>query len=148
MGPSLLVHLEGVDTKLYYHVQFCFNFRMYGNKAFLGVCMTGWALSHNLMVYLPGNWPMPWNLSGNVLIRSSVELIEAVFVGIAGAGVGPGRWEVPWMTLTVQFILTTSNFSHEGNPRMAGPGVSATYQQELIWWGCALGEQGCQMTGP
>ena len=31
---------------------------------FWGACLTGWALSHSLMVYLPGNWPMPWNLSG------------------------------------------------------------------------------------
>ena len=91
---------------------------------------------------------MPWNLSGNFLMRSSVDLIGTVFLGVAGAGVGPGRWEMPWMTLTAQFILTTSNLSHDRIPSMAGPGVSATYQQEFIWWGCALGEPGCQMMGP
>ena len=91
---------------------------------------------------------MPWHLSQNFLMRSSVDLIGTVFLGVAGAGVGPGRSEVPWMTLTAQFILTTSNLSNEGSPRMAGPGVSATYQQELIWWDCALGEPGCQMIGP
>ena len=52
--------------------------------------MTGWALSHSLMVYSPGNWPMPWNLSGNFLMRSSVDLIGTVFLGVGGAGVGPG----------------------------------------------------------
>ena len=47
------------------------------------------------------------------------------------------------MTLTAQFILTTSNISHDGTPRMAGPGVSTTYGQEFIWQGFALGEPGC-----
>ena len=79
---------------------------------------------------------------------SSVDLIGTVFLGAGGAGMGPGRWEVSWMTLTAQFILTTSNLSHDGSPRMAGPGLSVTYQQEFIWWGHALGEPGCQMTGP
>ena len=83
---------------------------------------------------------MPWNLSGNFLMWSSVDLIATVLLGAGGAGVGQGRWEVSYMTLTAQFILTTSNLSHDGSPRMAGPGVSATYQQQLIWWGCALGD--------
>ena len=99
---------------------------------FQGAYMTGWASSCSLRVYLPGNWPIPWNLSGNFLMRSSVDLIGAVFLGVGGAGVGPGRWEVSWMTLTAQFILKNSNISHDGNPRMVGPGVSATYQQEFI----------------
>ena len=62
-------------------------------------------------------------------MRSSIDLIGTAFLGVAGAGVGPGRWEVPWMTLTEQFILTTSNFSHDESLRMAGPGMSATYQR-------------------
>ena len=74
-------------------------------------------------------------------MRLSVDLIGTVFLGTGGAGVGPGRWEVSWMTLIAQFILTTSNLSHDGSPRMAGPGVSATYQQEFIWQGCAWGNQ-------
>ena len=81
-------------------------------------------------------------------MRSSVDLIGAVFLGVGGAGVVPGRQEVPWMTLTAQFILTTSNLSHDGIPRMAGPEVSATYQQEFIWWGCALEKPVCQMMDP
>ena len=115
---------------------------------FWGACMTHWALSCSLILYLPGNWPMPSNLSGNFLMRSSVDLIGTVFLGVAGAGLGPGRWEVSWITLTAQFILTASNLSHYVSPRMAGPGVYATYQQEFIWWGCALEEPGCQMMGP
>ena len=69
---------------------------------------------------------MPWNLSGSFLMRSSVDLIGAIFLAVGGAGVGQGRQEVSWMTLTAQFILTTSNPSHDGSPRMAGPGKSAT----------------------
>ena len=65
-----------------------------------------WALLCSLMAYSSGNWSMPWNLSGNFLMRSSVDLIGAVFLGVGGAGVGQGRQEVSWMTLTAQFILT------------------------------------------
>ena len=56
--------------------------------------MTGWALSHNLMVYSPWNWPMPQNLSWIFLMRSSVALIGIVFLGAGVAGVGSGRKEV------------------------------------------------------
>ena len=71
---------------------------------------------------------------------SFIDYIGTVFLGVGGAGVGPGRCEVSWMTLTAQFILITSNISHDGSPKMAGPGVSATHQQEFIWHGSALGE--------
>ena len=87
---------------------------------FHGMCMTGWVLSHSLMVYSPGNWSMPLDLFGNSKMRSSIDLIGVVFL------------EVPWMTLTAQFILMTSNLSHNGSPRMSGQGVSATYQWEII----------------
>ena len=89
---------------------------------FQGACMTGWALSHSLMVYSPGNWPLPWNLSGNFLIRSSVDMIGTVFLCVGGVGEGPGRWEVSWMTLTAWFILTTSNLSHDGSPEWQDEG--------------------------
>ena len=68
--------------------------------------MTGCAFSHSLMVYSPGNWPLPWNICGNFLMTSSADLIGAVFFSVGDAGVGPDR--------------------------MAGPGMSATYQQ-FIW---------------
>ena len=114
-------------------------------------CMTGWALSCSLMVYSSGNQPMPWNLSGNSLMRYSVDFIGVVFLGVsgaAGAGVGCGSWEVSWMTLTAQFILMTSYLSHNGGPRKAGLGMPATYQWEFIWWGCTLGEPVCQVMDP
>ena len=78
-------------------------------------------------------------------MRSSVDLIGAISLGAGGAGVGLGSQKMSWMTLTAQFILMTSNLSHNGSTRMAGPGVSGTYQQEIIWWGCALGKPGCQV---
>ena len=55
---------------------------------FWGACMTTSAWSHSLMVYSSGNRSMLWNLSGNVLRRSSVDLIGAVFMDGGGAGVG------------------------------------------------------------
>ena len=83
-----------------------------------------------------------------LMMRSSVDLIGTVFLGVGGAGMGPDRQQVSWMTLTAQFILMTSNLSHDGIPRMAGLGVCATYQQEFIWQSCALGEPGCWRIGP
>ena len=53
-----------------------------------GACTTGWASSHHIIVYSPGLWPMPWNLSGNFLMRSSVDLIGTVFLGVGDAGKG------------------------------------------------------------
>ena len=89
---------------------------------------------------------MPWNLSENFLMRSSVDLIGTVFLGVAGAGVGQGRWEVPWMTLTVQFILTTSNLSHEGKPSMQDRGVchitTGVYLAGLCTGGTRLPDDG------
>ena len=146
--PAHWLIYRGDDTKFYHLVQFCLNSRMYRNWTFLGVMYDRLGLSCSLMVYSPGNWPMPWNLSGNFLMRSSVELIGTVFLAVGGAGVGSDSWEVSWMTLIAQFILMTSNLSHDGSPRMVGPEVSATYQQEFIWSGCALGEPGWQVIGP
>ena len=59
-------------------------------------------------------------------MRSSVDLIGAVVLGVGGAGVDPGSQEVSWMTLTAQLILMTFNLTHDGSPMMAGPGVPAT----------------------
>ena len=39
-------------------------------------------------------------------------------------------------------------FSLEGRLRMAGPGVSATYQYEFTLWGQETGWSGCQVMGP
>ena len=59
-------------------------------------CVTGWVLSHSLVEYLLRNWPMPQNLSGNSLMRSSVDLTGVVFLGAVGAGAGLGGSEVFW----------------------------------------------------
>ena len=40
----------------------------------------------------------------------------------AGAGAGLGGFVSSWITVKAQFILTTANLSHDGRPRMAGPG--------------------------
>ena len=47
-----------------------------------------------------------------------------------GAGCVPGH-----LTVLAQFIFMTASFSLEGRLRMAGPGVSATYQHEFTLWG-------------
>ena len=74
---------------------------------------------------------MSWKPIWNSLMRSSKGLFEVVFFGVggaAGAGAGPGGLELFCMPLMSQFILTSSNLSHNGSPRPAGLGVSATYQ--------------------
>ena len=50
--------------------------------------------------------------------------------------------------MTAYFIFTTANFSHDGRPRMAGLGVSATCQYEFTLWGQAPGQPGHQVMEP
>ena len=79
---------------------------------------------------------IPCELSGNSLIKSSVDLMGLAAAGAAvdliaavvGAGAGLGIFVMGWITVMAQFILTTANLLHDGRPRMAGPGVSVTYQ--------------------
>ena len=52
------------------------------------------------------------------------------------------------MTVMAQFIFMTASFSLEGRPRVAGPGVSATYQYEFSLWGQAPGWPSHQVMGP
>ena len=88
------------------------------------------------MVYSPGNLPIPVNWSGNSLIKSLVDLMGLAAAGAAvcltavavGAGAGLGGFVLGWITVMAQFILTTASLWHVGRPRMAGLGVSATYQ--------------------
>ena len=87
-------------------------------------------------MYSPGNLPIPVNQSGNSIIKSSVDLMGLAAAGAAvgltvvavGTDAGLGGFVPGWITVMAQFILTTANLSHDGRPRMAGPGVSATYQ--------------------
>ena len=84
---------------------------------------------------------MPLNQSGNSLIKSSVDLMGLAASGAvaglvvatvveAGAGCVPGH-----PTVMAQFIFMTASFSLEGRPRMAGPGVSVTYQYDFTLQG-------------
>ena len=98
-------------------------------------------------MYSPGNLPIPVNQSGNSFIKSSVDLMGLAAVAV-GADVGLGVLVSGWATVMVQFIFMTASFSHDGRPRMAGPGVSATYQYEFTLWGQAPGWPGCQVMGP
>ena len=81
------------------------------------------------------------NQSGNLLIKSSVDLMDwAASRAVAGLVVativetGAGC-VLGHLTMMAQFIFTTASFSLKGRPRMAGPGVSVTYQYELTLWG-------------
>ena len=84
---------------------------------------------------------MPLNQSGNSLIKSSVDLMGLAASGtVAGlvmaAIVGTGAGCVPGhLTVMAQFIFMTAHFSLEGRPRIAGPGVSVTYQYDFTLWG-------------
>ena len=76
------------------------------------------------------------NQAGNSFIKSSVDLMGLAAAGAAlglttvavGVGAGLGGFVLGWITVTEQFIFATANLSHVGSPRMAGPGVSVTYQ--------------------
>ena len=61
---------------------------------------------------------------------------------------GLGGFVPGLMSVMAQFIFMIANLSHEGRPRMTGPGVSAMYQYELILWGQTPGPSGCQTMGP
>ena len=97
---------------------------------------------------------MPLNQSGNSFIKSSVDLMdlaasEAVAGLVVATVVETGAWCVPaCLTIMAQFIFTTASFSLEGRPRIAGPGVSATYQYEFTLWSQVAGQSGCQVMGP
>ena len=70
-------------------------------------------------------------------------VVAVVETGAGHRGFVPGH-----MTVMAQFIFMTASFSLEGRPRMAGPGVSATYQYEFTLWGQAPGWPGHQVMGP
>ena len=80
---------------------------------------------------------------------AAVGTVASLFVAApveTAAGLGgfvPGD-----MTVMAQFIFMTASLLHEGRPRMAGLGVSVTYQYEFTWWSQAPGQPGCQVMGP
>ena len=73
---------------------------------------------------------------------------DLTFVAVVEAGAGLGGFVPGCMTVTAQFIFTIANLSHDGSARMAGLGVSATYQYELILQGQMPVPPGHQTMGP
>ena len=70
--------------------------------------------------------------------------VAAVVETVAGlGGFVPGH-----LTVMAQFIFMTTSLLHEGRPRMAGPGMSATYQYEFTQYGQVPGWPGHQVMGP
>ena len=65
-----------------------------------------------------------------------------------GADAGLGGLMSGWATMMAQFIFTTANLLHDGRPRMAGPGVSATYQHECTLQGQLPWLSGHYVIGP
>ena len=114
---------------------------------FLGACMMGRTSWQSQMVYSLGNLPITVNQSGNSLIKSSVNLRGLSTVAV-GAGAGLGGLVSDWATVMAQFIFTTANLSHDRRPRMAGSGVSVTYQNECTLWVQVPGPCGHQVMGP
>ena len=70
------------------------------------------------------------------------------FVAVVEAGTGLEGFVPGLMTVMAQFIFTITSLSHDGSSRMAGPGVSTTYQYELILQGQMPVPPGCQTIGP
>ena len=100
---------------------------------------------------------MPVNQSGNSFIKSSVDLMDLAaagtaagltFVAVVEAGAGLWGFVPGCMTVTAQFIFMIASLLHDGRPRMVGPGVSATYQYELILGGQMPVSPGHQKMGP
>ena len=132
----------------------------FGHKAmghFLGACIMGWTSCWSCILYSPGNLPMLVNWSGNSFIKSSVDLMDLAavgtvaaltFIAVVEAGARLGGFVPGCMTVTAQFIFMIASLSHDGRPKVAGQGVSATYQYELILWGQMPRLPGCQAMGP
>ena len=89
---------------------------------------------------------MPLNQSGNSFIKSSVDLMDVAAAGtvvglttvvvvVVETDGGHGGFVPGHMTVMAQFIFMTASFSLQGRPRMAGPGVSVTYQYEFTQCG-------------
>ena len=100
---------------------------------------------------------MPMNQSGNSSIKSSVDLMDLAAawtvaglatIAVVGTGAVLGGIVPGCRTVMAQFIFMTTSLLHEGRPRMAGPGVSATFQYEFTQWGQAPLQPGCQVMGP
>ena len=117
----------------------------FGCKAmghFLGICIMGWTLCWSWILYLPGSLPIPVNWSGNSFINviSGPDGLGCCLnCSRLGCGCCCGSRCRTWglvpgcMTVTAQFIFMIASLSHDRRPRMAGLGVSATYNMN---WSC------------
>ena len=65
-------------------------------------------------------------------LASAGTVAGLAIVAVVETGAGFGGFVLGHLTVMAQFIFTIASLSHDGRPRMAGPGVSATYQYELI----------------
>ena len=109
---------------------------MQGDGAFPGGMYDGMDIRMESECVLTGESTNPCKLIRDFLIKPSVDLMglaaAAVAVGLTtvtvGVGAGLTGFVLGWITVMAQFILTTANLSHDGRPRMVGPGVSAPYQ--------------------
>ena len=79
----------------------------------------------------------------NLAASEAVACLVVAAVVETGAGCVPSH-----LTVMAQFIFMTASFSLEGRPRMAGPGVSVTYQYDFTLWGQESGWSVCQVMGP
>ena len=119
-------------------------------RHFHGACTMGFTSLHRVMWYVPGKWPIPLNLSGYALMRSSFVL--------RGGGLRSWRFCLTDPCSVVSFFCCTNFFSwrltaqlsstmpslaHDGSPRMAGPGVSTMYHHVCRQFAtfCPLGVQ-------
>ena len=58
-----------------------------------------------------------------------------VVAAVVETGAGHGGFVLGHLTVMAQFIFMTASYSFEGRPRIAGPGMSVTYQYEFTLWG-------------
>ena len=85
------------------------------------------------MWYVPGKRPIPSNLSGYALMRSSLVLsccrLVRSFCTCWHSVVGFCSVSFFRRKRTAQLSSTIPSFEHDGSPKIAGPGVSAMYHQ-------------------
>ena len=78
-------------------------------------------------------WELLYQVTMDLMDLAAVGTVaDVAIVAVVEAGVGLGGFVLGCMTVTAQFIFMITSLLHDGRPRMAGLGVSATYQYELI----------------
>ena len=109
---------------------------LHNNWALCGAWTLCLASFWRVMWYVLGKCPIPSNLSGYALMRSSLVLsccrLVMSFCTCWHSFVG--FWCVSFFQqkCTAQLSFTIPNFEHDGSPKIAGPGVSA-----MCHWVCS-----------